>query len=152
MGYQESLLFCQTKRDLINLCRVLNKAQPVLYEDYDVFPAFVGKYKGPLHATFPWTEEVHWTKSTPGYYVWWGGERHPIQSGDWLEEFMTEHFGPDYALFYCVFCEYIDEADNEMLLDGIDLKEHNVVQSNAMGKVIVVHQDRPMDLSIVQQL
>ena len=90
MGYQESFLFCKTKKDVMNLCRVLNKAQEEL-DSYGVYAFAVGKYKKPLHISIPFVDSESREFSKKGYFVWWGGERHPIQSGNWLYDYISEH-------------------------------------------------------------
>lgn len=46
MGYQESMLFCDNKKELKKLCRVLNSAKPE-FEDYvDIYA--IGKLKKPI--------------------------------------------------------------------------------------------------------
>lgn len=148
MGYQESFLFCKTKKDMVNLCRVLNHAHEEL-DAYGVYPYCVGKYKQPIHFSnfFDNTVREH---SKKGYFVWWGGERHPIQSGDWLYEYMDKHFGYDYAAFHCVFCEYIGEVDD--LLNGINQEEYSSIQKNDFVDVVNLSGDAWIDLKLIKGL
>lgn len=149
MGYQESFLFCKTKKDVINLCRVLNKAQEEL-DSYGVYAFAVGKYKKPLHITNPFCDAVSREFSQKGYFVWWGGERHPIQSGDWLYTYISEQFCDGYAPFSCVFSEYIDEVRD--LLKGVDQHNCSAIQSNSFVDILCLKENEHIDLGLVKQL
>ena len=150
MGYQESFLFCKTKKDVMNLCRVLNKAQEEL-DSYGVYAFAVGKYKKPLHITNPFCDAVSREFSQKGYFVWWGGERHPIQSGDWLYAYISEHFGDGYVPFFqCIFAEYIEEI--EEILKGIDQNKHGVIQSNDYVDILNLPEDCLIDLTVIKSL
>lgn len=148
MGYQESFLFCKTKKDVTNLCRVLNKAQDEL-DAYGVYPFFVGKYNKPIHINNFFNDDIH-EHSKKGYFVWWGGERHPIQSGDWLYDFMCENFGYDYAAFHCIFVEYVEEVD--AMLSDIDQRKTDVIQKNDFSDMVVLKESELIDLNLIKKL
>ena len=60
MGHQESLMFCDTKKDMIRLCKLLNKvaADPsengLEYAGLDIYE--VARLKQDVTAQLPWQE------------------------------------------------------------------------------------------------
>lgn len=148
MGYQESLLLCNTKKDLKNLCLVLNHAKEEL-SDF-VSPFGVGRFNKVTHMVNPFCPGAVGYTPAGSYFVWWGGERHPIQSGDWLQEYMEEHFSPDYSNFCCVFCEYIKEMSK--MIKDIDQSIEDSIQHNKIVDMFMVGENADIDMSLVEQL
>lgn len=148
MGYQESFLFCKTKKDVTNLCRVLNKAQDEL-DDYGVYAFAVMKYKKPIYISNFYDDSVR-EHSKKGYCVWWGGERHPIQSGMWLQDYMIENFNVEYATFHCIFCDYIDDMDE--LLSDVDQSKIGVIQKTDFVDILCLSGNEKISIDLVKKL
>ena len=121
MGYQESFLICEDKNNFEQLCQRLNSAKSQIEDDVTVFS--VGKFKKKISLLD--------CGSIPAdtYFVWWGGERHPYQSGINIATDETAKLNLSSNLWHCIFCEYV--ADVDVMLNGIDLDEKKgVLQEN----------------------
>ena len=92
--------------------------------------------------------EFYFPKGT--CFVWWGGERHPFQSDDCLEEHMNNEFAPDYTSWYCVFCEYID--DIHKFLKDIDQKDIGNLQENEFISIVEVPSEHFIKESYISKL
>lgn len=149
MGYQESFMFCKTKKDLTRLCRVLNHAyiNSEISNFVDVYR--VGRFKQPIHLNSPWSSSTkHNLFMSEGYFVSWGGERHPIQSSNWLEDYVTTNFSEDYVWFNTIFCEYIDEVKD--LVKGCATTPPNKVYSDNFINAFTV--DGQINLDLIREL
>ena len=121
MGYQESFLVCKNKNNFEQLCQRLNSAKSQIEDDVTVFS--VGKFKKEISLLD--------CGSIPAdtYFVWWGGERHPYQSGINIATDETAKLNLSSNLWHCIFCEYV--ADLDVMLNGSDLDEKiGVLQEN----------------------
>ena len=127
MGYQESILVCTNKKNFDKLCRTLNSAKPQLDDYVTVFA--IAKLKANLNIVNTFYPEANCTIPNGSYFVWWGGERHPFQSGFRMDKDEKKVFNPQTPIWHCIFCEYIANMDE--LLDGIDLNDtKGVCQEN----------------------
>lgn len=121
MGYQESFLVCKNKNDFEQLCSKLNSAKSQIEDYVTVFS--VGKFKKKISLS------GSGSISANSYFVWWGGERHPYQSGINITTDETTALNLSSNLWRCVFCEYVTNLD--VMLNGIDLDEKKgVLQEN----------------------
>ena len=127
MGYQESILVCDNKKNFNKLCKALNTAKSEL-DDY-VTVCAIGKLKSSLRVEDDFFPDENFEIPDGSYFVWWAGDRHPFQSGchmDWDE---IKVFMPVTSNWYCVFCE--DIANMDELLDDIDVNDiKGVCQEN----------------------
>lgn len=129
MGYQESILVCQNKKDFDKLCKALNNVKPKLEDNVNVYA--IGRLKQTIDLLDPTVFEPKRCGyiSAGTYFVWWGGERHPFQSclartqdeARILQKLLA-------AEWDCIFCDYI--ADIEDLLFGIDTQKKGLLQEN----------------------
>lgn len=133
MGYQESLLFCKDKRSFEKLCRELNAAKPELEELVDVYA--IGKLKTRVNVIDPLFHQYYGSYRKGTYFVWWGGERHPYQSGSFRVD-QEPVFYPDTECWKCEFCEGLDP---DSLLAGIDTSKEGIVQENDKVFIIEIH-------------
>ena len=139
MGYQESMLVCNTKENFEKLCKKLNASKAELSDFVSVYA--IGKTKATLMLSDPWDEHSNMGFIPAGsYFVWWGGERHPFQSGRSLTKEEKRMFNPDSPYWRCVFCEYIKEMHEvvcDMDLDNSD----GIVQENKMIRLCEIPSD-----------
>lgn len=128
MGYQESILVCENKKDFRKLCKALNSAQPQLDDYVSIFA--IGRLKAELRLINPFCPDSINIVPAGTYFVWWGGERHPFQSGFRMDKDERKIFNPCTSSWNCIFCDYI--ADIGELLRDIDLNDKKgVCQENA---------------------
>lgn len=121
MGYQESFLVCEDKNNFEQLCQRLNSAKSQIDDDITVFS--VGKFKKKISLLDGGSIPVN------THFVWWGGERHPYQSGINIATEETTKLNLSSNLWHCIFCEYVTDLD--VMLNGIDLDEKKgVLQEN----------------------
>lgn len=128
MGYQESFLVCYSKEAFDKLCKALNTAKPQTKDYVEVYA--IGKLKKTIDLLDPlsFIPERNGHISKGCYFVWWGGERHPFQSGWKMTKKEMKIFNPRASSWNCIFCEYI--ADIEDLLFRIDTQKKGVLQEN----------------------
>ena len=148
MGYQESLLFCENKRELKKLCRVLNSARPEFEDHMDVYS--IGKLKEKLGIDNIFTGECEFYFPKGTYFVLWGGERYPYQGDNALEEHMSNTFGADYASWECVFIEYVDGMYK--FTENINQKETGVLQENEYISVIEIAERHVIEKEYIMKL
>lgn len=146
MGYQESFIFCKNKSDLIKLCKVLNDNFEEM-SDF-VITNMVCRYKKPIHSAFCEYESF----SKKGYFVYWMGERHPIQSGSWLEDKLNESSCNFSEFPFSVYCENIAEVD-DMFENWEKWREddENSYQ-NDLVDILLLNPDEKIDLKRVKGL
>lgn len=138
MGYQESILVCNSKKNFSKLCKALNTAKSEL-DDY-VSVCAIGKLKSSLRIEDDFFPEENFDIPAGSYFVWWAGERHPFQSGCNMDRDEMKVFMPVTPNWYCVFCEYIANMDE--LLDGIDLNsKKGVCQENNTVRLFELPND-----------
>ena len=106
MGYQESFIFVTNKADLAKLARVLNK-------NFDEMSGFVNthmacRFKKPMNMQWPVETELY----KKGYFLYWMGERHPIQNNHWLMEKIEETTYEFSSTPLVVPCENIAEVED----------------------------------------
>jgi len=148
MGYQESIMFCENKQQLERLCRVLNSAKPEFEEWVDVYA--IGILKKPADIFDYFTGECEYVFPKGTHFVWWGGDRHPFQSGDCIKEHMIDNFGKNYTNWCCVFCEYIDNIDK--FLENIEQDHKGEVQESEYISIIELESDKPISEDIIKKL
>lgn len=150
MGHQESLLFCDSKSDMLRLCKLLNRAasdsseRGLEYAGLDIFEVarlkqtvktrLLGKENGPI---FP----------AGCYAVWWGGERAPQT----MDEFLLSHFTGKFPYWNTVFVEYTVPSPIE-LLAGIEEGHVNSVQENDWLRTFHPGADNQILLDLIDQL
>jgi len=157
MGHQESLLFCDTKRDMIRLCRLLNRAaadtseRGLAYAYLNIFE--VARLKEDVTTWLP-----NW--KSPGavdgpiypkgcYFVWWGGERGP-QTED---EFLLSYDGRvTRAYWNTVFAEYLSSPPATELLKGIKEGHSTGIQENKWIRTFHPGEDNQISLELIDQL
>lgn len=125
MGYQESLVFCDSKQNFIKLCKKLNSSKGILEEYVNVYA--IGKLKEPVGVRNWLTEECDYYYPEGTYFVWWGGDRHPYQSGARTPE-EKRVFTSTTSSWQCVFYENLDNLDT--LASGLDARKKGVCQEN----------------------
>ena len=87
MGHQESFLFCDTKKDMIRLCKLLNKAaadpseRGLEYAGLDIYE--VARLKQDINSWLPGQESGP-IYPKGWYFIWWGGERGPQTEDEFL--------------------------------------------------------------------
>lgn len=150
MGHQESLLFCDTKKDMIRLCKLLNKAAADTSEnglEYVGLSIYeVARLKQDVTVQLPWQERSPiFPKDC--YFIWWGGERGP-QTRD---EYLDSRYTGQMPYWNTIFVEYIGSQADE-LLKGIkeghpgDLQENDWIRTFHPGK------DNLISLELIDQL
>ena len=150
MGHQESLIFCDTKRDMIRLCKMLNKAAAdtsengLEYAELDIFE--VARLKKDVETWFPGQDNGP-TFPKGCYFVWWGGERGP-QTQD---EFLDSHYSGSTPYWNTVFVEYIDPPA-AVLLSGIEEGSPGVFQENEWIRTFHPGKDNQISLDLIEQL
>ena len=92
MGYQENILVCSNKQNFNKLCNKLNSNRQGLKDHVDVFA--IAKLKSDLNIVNDYCREENCTIPACSYFVWWGGERHPYQSGLYMDEHERRVFKP----------------------------------------------------------
>ncbi len=151
MGYQESVMFCDTKRDMIRLCKLLNKAAADTSENgleavglnifevarlkQDVTARTPGMDKGPI---FP----------KGCYLAWLGGERGPQASEDYL---FLHSVNLQYPYWYTIFVEYLAPSASE-LLSGIKEGGSGEFQENDWIRTFHPEKDNRISLDLIEQL
>lgn len=137
MGYQESLLICKDRETFNKLCNSLNTVKREL-DDYVTVYA-IGKLKKRigLRDYFSTRCDEYLPKDT--YFVWWGGERHPYQSGWYQELLALKADWPYVGRWYCVFCDYI--ANMKAFLGGIDTNKKGAIQENDRISIFEIPND-----------
>jgi len=157
MGHQESLMFCGTKKDMIRLCRLLNRAaadtseRGLAHAYLNIFE--VARLKKDVTTWLP-----SW--SSPGledgpiyhkgyYFVWWGGERGP-QTED---EFLLSYDGRvTRAYWNTVFAEYLSSPPATELLKGIKEGCSMEVQENEWVRTFHPDENNQIALELIEQL
>jgi len=150
MGHQESLLFCDTKKDMIRLCKLLNRAaldtseKGMEYAGLDIYEVarlkkdgttrYPGRESGPI---FP----------KGCYFVWWGGERGP-QTAD---EFLLTRFRGSYPYWNTIFTDYLSVSPAELLI-GIEKGQSKQLQENEWMRTFHPGEDNQIFLELVEQL
>lgn len=148
MGYQESMLFCDNKKELKKLCRVLNSAKSDFENYVNVYA--IGKLKESFGFKHPFVKDCHCIFPKGTCFVWWGGERHPYQSGDCIKEHMNNMFSPDYTSWSCFFCEYI--GDMHKFTKDIDPKDKGNLQENEFISIVEVPSEHFIKESYISKL
>ncbi len=147
MGYQESIMFCKNKSDLKNLCRVLNYAKSDMEDYVEVYA--VGKIKNDEKAYCCFCDDYHCIPKN-SYFVWWGGERHPYQSGNALTEYMLLGFGENYTEWYLSYCENIYNINH--FLKNIDIENKGELQENKHLYIIELDSSQPIRKDVIAKL
>ena len=151
MGYQESILVCYNKKDFKKLCTKLNASKKELEDYVDVFA--IGRFKKKIDLSWPF-EEFEPAGFIPAetYFVWWGGERHPFQSGWGLTREDMKIFNPNNPSWECVFCEYVFPHDASGPLTNIDFNKHGVLQQNEYMQLFEIPHGENIKADYIKQL
>lgn len=137
MGYQESLLICES-RDIFNqLCRSLNTAKPYLEDNVSVFA--IGQLKKRIGLADFFTGKCNQYLPKGTYFIWWGGERHPYQSGWYQELYKIDAGWPRVNQWSCVFCDYI--ANMDAFLRNIDTSKSGILQENDRIRIFEIPEN-----------
>ena len=148
MGYQESFLFCEDRDTMNKLCNALNTVKPELEDYVTVFA--VGKLKRRIGLRDFFTGRCDYYLRKDIYFIWWGGERHPYQSGCYQELLELKADWPYTGRWYCVFCEYI--ANMKAFLNGIDTGKHGVLQENDRIRIFEIPRDENIRQEYIQRI
>lgn len=146
MGYQESFLFCEDRDTMNKLCKALNTVKPELDDYVTVFA--VGKMKKRVGLLDCFTRRCHYYLNKDLYFVWWGGERHPYQSGCYEELLELGAEWPYTGRWYCIFCEYI--ANMKAILRGIDTSTGGVLQENDRIRIFGIPRNEDIREEYIQ--
>ena len=146
MGYQESFIFCKNKSDLVKLCKVLNDNFEEM-SDF-VITNMVCRYKKPIHSAF----YEHEAFSKKGYFAYWVGERHLIQSGSWLEDKLNESSYNFTEPPFSVYCENIAEVDDMFENWEKWREEDENSYQNDLVDILLLNPDEKIDLKRVKGL
>lgn len=150
MGHQESLLFCDTKKDMIRLCKLLNRAaldtseKGMEYAGLDIYE--VARLKKDVTTWYPGHESSP-TFPKGCYFVWWGGERGP-QTAD---EFLLTRFRGSYPYWNTIFTDYLSVSPTELLI-GIEKGHSKQLQENEWMRTFHPGEDNQIFLELVEQL
>lgn len=150
MGHQESLLFCDTKKDMIRLCKLLNKAAAdssengLEYAGLSIYE--VARLKKDVTAQLPWLERGPiFPKGC--YFIWWGGERGP-QIGD---DFLNARYTGQTPYWNTIFAECIVPQADELLI-GIEGGRPGDIQENEWIRTFHPEKDNQISLDLIEQL
>ena len=157
MGHQESLMFCDTKQDLIRLCKLLNTAaadpseRGLEYACLDIFE--IARLKKDVTTWIPsWTapgpvEDAIYPKGC--YFVWWGGDRAPQRD----DEFLLSHdHGVREVCWDTVFAEYLSSPPATELLKDIEEGHPMELQENEWIRTFHPNEDNYIPLELIEQL
>ena len=150
MGHQESMLFCDTKKDMIRLCKLINRAaadpseKGLEYAGLDIYE--VARLKQDVTAQLPWQERGPiFPKDC--YFIWWGGERGP-QTGD---EFLDSRYRGQIPYWSTIFIEYIVPPPDQLLC-GIEEGRPGDLQENEWIRTFHPDEDNRISLELIEQL
>lgn len=150
MGHQESLLFCDTKQDMLRLCKLLNKAAADTSENglehvgLSIYEA--ARLKRDVTAQLPWQERSPiFPKGC--YFIWWGGERSPQTEDEYLDSRYTGRI----PYWNTIFAEYIVPQATE-LLRGIEEGRPGDIQENEWIRTFHPEKDNQISLELIEQL
>ena len=151
MGHQESLMFCDTLRDMTRLCKLINKAaadtskRGMEYAGLDVYE--VARLKKDITAKLPFQSKGPiYPKGT--YFVWWGGERGPQTQDEYLTS--RAHQSRDWIPYWdTVFAEYLPAM---ALLTGIEQGKPGEIQENEWMRTFHPECDNQISLDLLEQL
>lgn len=150
MGHQESLLFCDSKKDMIRLCKLLNKAaadpseRGLEYAELDIYE--VARLKRDINTWFPGRDSGPiYPKGS--YFIWWGGERAPQTEDEFL---LTRSTGL-YPYWETIFAEYII-PDARELLTGIKETRSEGLQENDWIRTFHPGEGNQISLELIEQL
>lgn len=133
MGHQESLLFCDTKKDMIRLCKLLNKAAAdssengLEYAGLSIYE--VARLKKDVTAQLPWLE------------------RGP-QIGD---DFLNARYTGQTPYWNTIFAECIVPQADELLI-GIEGGRPGDIQENEWIRTFHPEKDNQISLDLIEQL
>ena len=110
----------------------------------------IGKLKESFGFKHPFVKDCHCIFPKGTCFIWWGGERHPYQSGDCIKEHMNNMFSPDYTSWSCFFCEYI--GDMHRFTKDIDPKDKGNLQENEFISIVEVPSEHFIKESYISKL
>lgn len=144
MGYQESFIFVKNKTDLIKLAKVLNKNFDEM-SDF-VLTTMACRFKKPINMVWPVETELY----KKGYFLYWVGERHPIQNNHWLEEKLDETSYVFTSAPLVVPCENIREVE-EVFKDWKGIEKENFF-SNDLVDIYRIDVSKEIDIESLKKL
>ena len=144
MGYQESFIFVKNKTDLIKLAKVLNKNFDEM-SDF-VLTTMACRFKKPINMVWPVETELY----KKGYFLYWVGERHPIQNNHWLEEKLDETSYVFTSAPLVVPCENIREVE-EVFKDWKEIEKDNFF-SNDLVDIYRIDVSKEIDIESLKKL
>lgn len=144
MGYQESFIFVMNKADLVKLARVFNK-------NFDEMSGFVNthmacRFKKPVNMQWPFESELY----KKGYFLYWMGERHPIQNNHWLMEKIEETTYEFSSTPLVVPCENIAEVEDVFKDWENWRKEDENSYQNDLVDILLLDPSRDIDIERVK--
>lgn len=144
MGYQESFIFVTNKADLVKLTRVFNK-------NFDEMSGFVNthmacRFKKPINMQWPFESELY----KKGYFLYWMGERHPIQNNHWLMEKIEETTYEFSSTPLVVPCENIAEVEDVFKDWKNWRKEDENSYQNDLVDILLLDPSRDIDIERVK--
>lgn len=143
-------MFCNSKRDMIRLCKLLNKAaadpseRGLEFAELDIYE--VARLKRDVKALFPGRDNGP-VFPKGSYFIWWGGERAP-QTQD---EFLLTRFSGLSPYWKTVFAEYITPDARELLV-GIKESRPEGFQENDWIRTFHPDEDNQISLDLIDQL
>lgn len=150
MGLQESILTCDNKRDFNKLCKKLNSSKKQLEDWVEVHA--IGRFNKDMKLSCPYTSESMGVISAGTYFVWWGGERHPFQSGLFRTYEESKIFNTNDSSWNCIFCEYVFMGNESKLLENIDLEKKGVIQHNDCMRLFEIPDEEIIKEEYIKQL
>ncbi len=150
MGYQESILTCYNKRDFKKLCTRLNSSKKHLEDWVEVYA--IGRFDKDMKLSCPFTSESMGVISAGTYFVWWGGERHPFQSGLFRTREEARIFNTNNSSWECVFIEYVFLRDKSGPLENLDFEKKAILQHNDYMRLFEIPDEEIIKEEYIEQL
>lgn len=144
MGYQESFIFVTNKSDLVKLARVFNKNFDEMSDFVDTHMAC--RFKKPMNMQWPVETELY----KKGYFLYWMGERHPIQNNHWLMEKIEETTYEFSSTPLVVPCENIAEVEDVFKDWENWRKEDENSYQNDLVDILLLDPSRDIDIERVK--
>lgn len=150
MGLQESILTCDNKRNFNKLCKKLNSSKKQLEDWVEVYS--IGRFDKDIKLSCPYTSEPMGLIPAGTYFVVWGGERHPFQSGLFRTYEEVKIFNTNDPSWHCIFSEYVFMGNESKLLKNIDFEKTGVLQSNDYMRFVEIPDGEIIKEEYIKQL
>lgn len=151
VGHQESLMFCDEKRNMIRLCNLLNKAAADTSErgmEYVGLAIYeIARLKKDVVVFNPLRKEGPiFPKGS--YFIWWGGEQGPQAQDEFL--ISRAHRRMDWIPYwYTVYAEYVPATK---MLEGIKEGIAGAIQENEWIRTFHPEGNNHIPLDLLEQL